>query len=231
MAYSIPGMSDADAEQVRTRLQERLTALIDMELTLKHIHWNVVGPNFVGVHEMLDPQVDAVRTMVDEIAERIATLGGSPVGTPGYVAANRSWDDYDIGRATTLEHLGALDLVYDGVVVDHRAAIEELEEADPVTQDVLIDQSKALEQFQWFVRAHLEDSGGRLANEGTTHLREAADAAAAGRDDVARAGRGRRDGDGSGSTRNETAAAKTSKAAKVAKRAAKGAGKGSKSRS
>ena len=26
------------------RLQQRLVALIDLELTLKHIHWNVVGP-------------------------------------------------------------------------------------------------------------------------------------------------------------------------------------------
>src|SRR3712207_8342276 len=40
-------------------------------LTLKHIHWNVVGPHFIAVHEMIDPQVDAVRLMVDAIAERI----------------------------------------------------------------------------------------------------------------------------------------------------------------
>jgi starvation-inducible DNA-binding protein len=50
----------------------------------------VVGPHFVGVHTMLDPQVDAVRLMVDDIAERIATLGGSPVGTPGALVAQRS---------------------------------------------------------------------------------------------------------------------------------------------
>jgi DNA-binding ferritin-like protein len=31
---------------------------------------------------MLDPQVDAVREMTDETAERIATLGVSPSGTP-----------------------------------------------------------------------------------------------------------------------------------------------------
>jgi starvation-inducible DNA-binding protein len=183
--YSIPGVRPETAEKVRDRLQERLVALIDLELTLKHVHWNVVGPNFIGVHEMLDPQVASVRDMVDEVAERIATLGGSPVGTPGYVSTHRSWDDYSLLRGTTLEHLGALDLVYAGVVSDHRAAIEETEEADPVTQDLLIDQSAKLEQYQWFVRAHLEDTSGALATEGATSLLEAARQASGRMDDAA----------------------------------------------
>ena len=178
--YSIPGMSPETAAKVRDRLQQRLVALIDLELTLKHVHWNVVGPNFIGVHEMLDPQVASVRGMVDEVAERIATLGGSPVGTPGFVATHRSWDDYDLLRATTLEHLGALDLVYAGVIEDHRKVIQATEEVDPVTEDLLTDQSGQLERFHWFVRAHLENAGGQLSTAGATSEREAADAAEAG---------------------------------------------------
>jgi len=48
------------------------------------------------------------------IAERIATLGGSAVGTPGALVKARSWDDYSIGRADAIAHLGALDVVYQG---------------------------------------------------------------------------------------------------------------------
>jgi starvation-inducible DNA-binding protein len=184
--YSIPGMSTTSAEKVRDRLQQRLIALIDLELTLKHIHWNVVGPNFIGVHEMLDPQVAAVRAMVDEVAERIATLGGSPVGTPGFVASHRSWDDYGLLRGTTLEHLGALDLVYAGVVADHRSAISDVEDLDPVTQDLLVTQSAKLEQYHWFVRAHLEDTTGALATEGAHTLLEAAAQASGRRGDSAK---------------------------------------------
>jgi starvation-inducible DNA-binding protein len=83
-------------------LEKRLVALIDLQLTLKHVHWNVVGPNFIGVHEMLDPQVDAVREMTDTIAERIATLGGVPVGTPEAVVDGRDWSDYSLGKATVI---------------------------------------------------------------------------------------------------------------------------------
>lgn len=174
--YTVPGLSEEDAQRVVDTLQHRLTALIDLQLTLKHIHWNVVGPTFIGVHEMLDPQVDAVRLMSDDTAERIATLGGEPVGTPGYVAKTRDWDDYSLLRATTNQHLAALDLVYGGVIEDHRNAISEFDDLDLVSQDMLIGQSEKLELFQWFVRAHLEDSSGRLAHEGATTEREAADA-------------------------------------------------------
>jgi starvation-inducible DNA-binding protein len=174
VGFTVPGMSDAKANKVIGLLQERLNALNDLALTLKHIHWNVVGPNFIAIHTMLDPQVDAVRLMVDETAERIATLGGSPVGTPGALVAQRTWDDYGVGRDDAIAHMGALDLVYSGVITAHREAIQATEEPDPVTQDMFIEQSGQLEQFHWFVRAHLEDNAGSLATAGARTERAAA---------------------------------------------------------
>jgi starvation-inducible DNA-binding protein len=172
--YTVPGMKPEAAGEVIGLLQDRLNALNDLALTLKHVHWNVVGPHFIAVHTMLDPQVDEVRLMVDALAERIATLGGSPVGTPGALVAQRSWDDYSIGRADTNAHLAALDLVYTGVIEDHRAAIEKTDEPDPVTQDLLIGQASRLEQFHWFVRAHLETADGTLSTSGARTEKTAA---------------------------------------------------------
>jgi starvation-inducible DNA-binding protein len=163
MAYTVPGMKTDSAERVTKLLQDRLNSLNDLALTLKHVHWNVTGPNFIAVHTMLDPQVEAVRAMVDQAAERITALGGSPIGTPGALVAQRDWDDYSIGRADAIEHLGALDVVYSGVIEAHRAAIDATEELDLVTQDMLIGQSGQLEQFHWFIRAHLETPDGSLS--------------------------------------------------------------------
>ena len=160
--FTVPGMQESTAENVITTLDQRMVALIDLGLTLKHVHWNVVGPNFIAVHEMLDPQVAAVSGMVDAIAERIATLGGVPVGTPAAVAQRRTWDDYSLHRALANEHLAALDVVYNGVVSDQRKAIETLSKLDPVSEDLLTGHAKELELFQWFVRAHLESSSGQL---------------------------------------------------------------------
>jgi starvation-inducible DNA-binding protein len=160
--FTVPGMDETSADRAIATLDNRMVALLDLALTLKHVHWNVVGPNFIGVHEMLDPQVEAVRDMTDTIAERIATLGGSPVGTPQSIADRRTWHDYSLGKALVIEHLGALDLVYNGVNSDHRKAIGEMAELDPVSEDMLIGQLTDLEQFQWFIRAHLESSDGDL---------------------------------------------------------------------
>src|SRR5690242_8634107 len=161
--FTVPGLDAADGATAASMLQDRLNSLTDLSLTLKHIHWNVVGPHFIAVHQMLDPQVDAVRAMADSVAERIATLGHSPVGTPGALVATRGWDDYSLGRADAIAHLGALDLVYAGIIEAHRQVVQKLDDLDLVTQDLLLEQLLQLEQFQWFVRAHVENSRGALA--------------------------------------------------------------------
>lgn len=173
--YTVPGLSVQDAASIIELLQQRLHSLNDLHLTLKHVHWNVVGPHFIAVHEMLDPQVDRVRGMADDVAERLAALGGVAHGTPGALVAERTWQDYSVGRADAIAHLGALDLVYTGVLEDLRAAVKTVGELDPATEDLLIEQLRGLEQFQWFVRAHLETAGGTLSTADATTEKEAAE--------------------------------------------------------
>ena len=175
--FTVPGLTDKQGIKIADLLQKQLSTYNDLHLTLKHVHWNVVGPNFIGVHEMIDPQVELVRGYADEVAERIATLGGSPQGTPGSILKDRTWDDYSVGRDTVHAHLAALDLVYNGVIEDTRRGIAETEKLDPVTQDILITHSAELEKFQWFVRAHLESAGGALTHEGSSSEKSAAKSA------------------------------------------------------
>jgi starvation-inducible DNA-binding protein len=173
-AFTIPGLSNKQGAEVAEILQKALSRYNDLHLTLKHVHWNVVGPNFIGVHEMIDPQVELVRGYADDVAERIAALGASPKGTPGAIINDRTWDDYSVERDTVQAHLAALDLVYTGVIEDTRKGIDRLEDLDLVSQDLFISQAGELEKFQWFVRAHLENSGGQLSNEGAKTEKAAA---------------------------------------------------------
>jgi len=152
---TVPGLDESVSSDLQPMLQERLTSILDLQLTLKHVHWNVVGPNFIAVHEMLDDHVAEVRPMSDALAERIRTLGGVPIGTPAFMVNNRTWDDYELGHGTVADHLTALDAVYDGIISDHRSAIAAAS-ADPITEALLIGQAAKLELYQWFVRSLIE---------------------------------------------------------------------------
>lgn len=161
-SFTLPGLSAKKGRAVVQILQSRLVAYTDLHLTLKHVHWNVVGPNFIAVHEMLDPQVVLVRGFADEVAERIAALGSEPLGTTEALVNSDARQSYPLNRAQAQDHLVALDEVYSQVIADSRTALEQLEELDLVTQDMIIGHTGELEKFQWFVRAHLENASGRL---------------------------------------------------------------------
>ncbi|MFH0411189.1 DNA starvation/stationary phase protection protein Dps [Corynebacterium sp. L4756] len=154
--YTVPGLSDVDSKKLVEELQARLNDYNDLHLILKHAHWNVVGPNFIAVHEMLDPQIDLVRGYADEVAERVSTLGYEPLGTPKAQAEDRTSLTYDVNRANTQTHLAAIDELYTTVIENVRSSLKASGEIDPITEDILIGQSAELEKFHWFVRAHLD---------------------------------------------------------------------------
>ncbi|MCI1935251.1 MAG: DNA starvation/stationary phase protection protein [Bifidobacteriaceae bacterium] len=154
--FTVPGLDEATAEKVVSILQDRLYNENEAALILKHAHWNVTGPNFIAVHEMLDPQVDAVRDQADETAERIAALGGSPEGTPDGIVRSRTWEPFAAkGRASTEYYLKALVTYYDSLIKADREAIKELDELDVISSNIVQDHVQVLEQFQWFMHSHL----------------------------------------------------------------------------
>ncbi|MGA8039223.1 MAG: DNA starvation/stationary phase protection protein [Acidimicrobiia bacterium] len=176
--FSPAGLDAESAENAASILQSRLASLIDLELILKHVHWNVVGAGFIAIHELMDEQTDTVRGLIDEVAERITTLGGIAAGLAGQVIDFREADaDYPLGRAPVMAHLGALDKTYQRVAAAHREAIAELDEIDPVSGDLITGQTATLEMNHWFVRAHLEDTDGRLATRDSSSALDAATAA------------------------------------------------------
>ena len=56
LAFVVPGLDEAASEKAIAILQNRLSQEQEAALVLKHAHWNVTGPNFIAVHEMLDPE-------------------------------------------------------------------------------------------------------------------------------------------------------------------------------
>lgn len=156
LSFVVPGLDEAASEKIIAILAGRLAQEQEAALVLKHAHWNVTGPNFIAVHEMLDPQVEVVLGQADDTAERIATLGGSPDGRPDAIVRQRTWKGIDLtGRHSTGEYLKALIDYYDAFITDDRRAVKELDELDVISSNIVQDHVQDLEKFQWFMRSHL----------------------------------------------------------------------------
>ncbi|MDH2415255.1 DNA starvation/stationary phase protection protein [Nocardioides sp. CER19] len=152
--------SPADSACVTEALQRVLDSVIDLSLTLKHAHWNLVGPDFISAHTMLDPQVEVARNMADDLGERIATLGVAPDGRLQAIAGRLERSTYPFGRRSAVETFEVLTEVYTDLLGAYHTAIPLLDD-DPISQDLVIGQARELAKNQWFVRAHLDHPDGR----------------------------------------------------------------------
>ena len=81
-------MTDQLSPVVDKALQQALVDLTDLSLLGKQAHWNIQGSRFRALHLQLDEIVEEVRAGADDVAERLAALGGTPDGRAATVAAH-----------------------------------------------------------------------------------------------------------------------------------------------
>jgi len=136
-------------------LNARLVDALDLAAATKHAHWNVKGANFQSLHELFDSVTDIVRTHADDIAERVAALGGSPMGRAQDVAANTSLAAYPAEAVDGAAHVTAVADRLARTANAMRKAIDEADEAgDMVTADLFTGVTRELDKQLWFIENH-----------------------------------------------------------------------------
>ncbi|MGM0832227.1 DNA starvation/stationary phase protection protein [Halomonas qinghailakensis] len=73
------GLKKASASQVAKKLNELLANYQIFYMNVRGYHWNVKGRQFFQLHEKFEELYTDLLTKVDEVAERILTLGHQPV--------------------------------------------------------------------------------------------------------------------------------------------------------
>jgi starvation-inducible DNA-binding protein len=138
-------------------LNARLADAIDLALLTKQAHWNIKGPQFIALHEMIDGFRTELDDHVDTMAERVVQLGGTALGTTQTVAGNTTLAPYPTDIYAANDHLSALIERYAKVASAVRTAIDETANAgDADTADLFTALSRALDKSLWFLEAHLQ---------------------------------------------------------------------------
>ena len=75
------GISDAEREKIVKGLSALLADSYTLYLMTHNFHWNVTGPQFNSLHIMFMTQYTEQWTALDQIAERIRSLGHPAPGT------------------------------------------------------------------------------------------------------------------------------------------------------
>jgi len=159
-AHSTRNDLNSNAKKVAIELlNSRLADAIDLSLIAKQAHWNVKGPQFIAIHEMLDGFRADLDIHTDTMAERAVQLGGIALGTTQVVAEATPLKPYPTNISKTKDHLAALIDSYAIAAARAREAIAEAEEAgDMGTADIFTTYSQALDKSLWFLEAHIQET-------------------------------------------------------------------------
>ena len=81
MTLNSIGLEVKVAKELASDLNELLSNFQVYYQNLRGIHWNIKGKRFFDLHVKFEELYDDANMKVDEIAERILTLGGTPLHT------------------------------------------------------------------------------------------------------------------------------------------------------
>lgn len=142
-------------EQVIEILNQSLADASDLKSQAKQAHWNVKGPSFIALHELFDRVSTEMDTHVDDLAERITSLGGTAMGTVRLVAANSSLPEYPHEISDGGAHVEALSTAMADFGRKMRSNIDVTDEiGDKDTADLYTGISRNMDKLLWFVEAH-----------------------------------------------------------------------------
>lgn len=149
------GVKRNERAKLAKLLEKSLANSYMLYVKTQGIHWNVVGPLFYSLHQLTETQYQDLAAAIDEIAERIRSIGFL---APGSMQQFREIGD--LTESTTTETSLAMieQLVDDNETcarIMREAVVEAERVSDVKTADLLTDRIGQHEQNSWMLRAML----------------------------------------------------------------------------
>ena len=136
-------------------MNEQLSNWAVLYVKLHHFHWYVKGPHFPTLHEKFEELYDLAAEKLDELAERILTIGGKPLSTmKDYLEHATLKEAENGGNEANMLQLAVQDL--QALVAGLQTTAKLAEEAgDDATTDLFVGQIGELQKQTWQLSATL----------------------------------------------------------------------------
>lgn len=147
------GISEQDRVSIAEGLKKLLADSYTLYLQTHNFHWNITGPQFRELHLMFEEHYTELAVAVDDVAERIRTLGVAAPGTYKAFAELSSIAEVDgVPEAKTMVEL--LTKGHEQVVKTAREVLKVAQEADDEsTASLVSDRMRIHEKTAWMLRA------------------------------------------------------------------------------
>jgi starvation-inducible DNA-binding protein len=153
------GISDADRAEIADGLARLLADTYTLYLKTHNYHWNVTGPMFTTLHLMFEQHYNELALAVDEIAERIRSLGHPAPGSyrEFETLTTIDADDSVDARPEATDMVRRLVVGHEAVARTARSVFPVVETAhDEPTADLLTQRMQVHEKTAWMLRSLLE---------------------------------------------------------------------------
>ena len=142
-------------------LNQVVADLYVAHIALHQVHWYMRGRGFLVWHPKMDEYMDSLDSYLDEISERLITLGGKPYSTLTEFLQHSEIEEEEGEFRNVEESLERVLAIYRYLITLFQKALDVTdEEGDDVTNDIFVGAKAELEKTVWMLTAELGQAPG-----------------------------------------------------------------------
>lgn len=143
------------SEQMLQLLNKQVANWTVLYMKFHHYHWFIKGHHFFTLHKKFEELYEEANEHIDDIAERILAIGGSPI--------SKLSDCLKVATISEANGYESEQAIVQGVIDDFQKILEECEqviemaqsENDEGTADMFIGMMKSLNKHLWMLKSFL----------------------------------------------------------------------------
>ena len=142
-------------------LNQAVADLYVAHIALHQVHWYMRGSGFLVWHPKMDEYMDSLDSYLDEVSERLITLGGKPYSTLTEFLQHSEIEEEEGEFRNVEESLERVLAIYRYLIALFQKALDVTdEEGDDVTNDIFVGAKAELEKTVWMLTAELGQAPG-----------------------------------------------------------------------